>query len=105
MRSDDNDTSESVRCVQPQCHEFDANVLFNEHGLKPFFATDSRIKVAAARFTSSFGGLAIGQITLVVGWLGGWVEWEMAVASLFVALFIGLNVAANVDYQSGRLRT
>jgi len=63
------------------------------------------LAVAAARFTSSFGGLAIGQITLVVGWLGGWVEWEMAVASLFVALFIGLNVAANVDYQSGRLRT
>ncbi len=31
-------------CVEPQCHEFDANVLFNEHELKPFFAADRRIK-------------------------------------------------------------
>ena len=54
MRSDDNDTSESVQCVQPQCHEFDANVLFNEHGLKPFFGTDSRIKAGGGSQDSSF---------------------------------------------------
>jgi len=54
MRSDDNDTSESVQCVQPQCHEFDANVLFNEHGLKPFFASDSRIKAGGGSQDSSF---------------------------------------------------
>ena len=52
MRSNDNNTSESVQCVQPQCHEFDANVLFNEHGLKPFFGTDSRIKAGVPKGTS-----------------------------------------------------
>jgi len=40
--------------VQPQCHEFDANVLFNEHGLKPFFASDSRIKAGGGSQDSSF---------------------------------------------------
>lgn len=63
------------------------------------------LAVATTRFTSAFGGLAIGQMTLVVGWLGGWVDWPIAVASLFVVLFIGLNLAANVDYQTGRLGT
>ena len=54
MRSNDNNTSESIPCVQPQCHEFDANVLFNEHGLKPFFGTDRRIKAGDGSQESSF---------------------------------------------------
>jgi hypothetical protein len=32
------------RIVEPQCHEFTANLNFNTHGLKPWFAADSRIK-------------------------------------------------------------
>lgn len=44
----------SVICVQPQCHEFDANVLFNEHGLQPFFAADTRVKAGGGSQKSSF---------------------------------------------------
>lgn len=62
------------------------------------------LAVPTARFTSAFGGLAVGQMVIVVGWFGGYVTWAIAASSLFVALFIGLNLAANIDYQTGRFR-
>lgn len=58
--------------------------------------------VAMTRFTSAFGGLAAGEMVLVVGWFAGYVSWAMAAVSLFVALFIGLNLAANIDYTVRR---
>ena len=47
MRSNDNNKSESIPCVQPQCHEFDANVLFNEHGLNASVGTEERLRPVA----------------------------------------------------------
>lgn len=60
------------------------------------------LAVAVTRFSTSWGGLAIGQMTLTVGWLAGYVDWVMAAVSLFVVLFIGLNLAANIDYSVRR---
>lgn len=60
--------------------------------------------VATTRFTSSFAGLAIAQMVMVVGWFAGYVAWVFAVVSLFVGLFIGLNLAANIDYSVGRFK-
>lgn len=60
--------------------------------------------VSTTRFTSAFGGLAIGQMILVVGWLGGYVAWAFAASSVFVSMFIGLNLAANIDYSVGKFR-
>lgn len=61
------------------------------------------LAVPAARFTSAFGGLAVAQMVIVVGWFGGYVGFGMAAVSLFIALFIGLNLAANINYQAGSL--
>ena len=36
--------TDARRIVDPQCHEFTANLNFNTHGLKPWFAADSLVK-------------------------------------------------------------
>ena len=36
--------TDARRIVDPQCHEFSANLNFNTHGLKPWFAADSLVK-------------------------------------------------------------
>ena len=36
--------TDARRIVEPQCHEFTANLNFNTHGLKPWFAADSLVK-------------------------------------------------------------
>lgn len=59
------------------------------------------LAVPAARFTSAFGGLAVGQLVMTIGWLAGYVGFGIAAVSLFVSLFIGLNLAANIDYTAG----
>jgi hypothetical protein len=59
--------------------------------------------VAAARFSGAFAGLAVAQMIIVVAWFGGYVSFATAAVSLFTALFVGLNLAANVDYTGGRL--
>ncbi len=41
-------------CVRPTCHEFDANILFNKHGLKPFFAADRRTKDGDGKQEANF---------------------------------------------------
>lgn len=63
------------------------------------------LAVPATRFSSAFGGLAVLEMVLVVGWFAGYVPLSMALVSIFVALFIGLNLAANIDYQAGSLRS
>lgn len=59
------------------------------------------LAVPAARFTSAFGGLAVAQMVVVVGWFAGYIGFGIAASSLFVALFIGLNLAANIQYTAG----
>jgi len=36
--------TDARRIIEPQCHEFTANLNFNTHGLKPWFAADSVVK-------------------------------------------------------------
>jgi uncharacterized protein YegL len=60
--------------------------------------------VAMTRFTSAFGGLAVGQLGMTIGWLAGYVSWAIAAASLFVVLFIGLNLAERTSFAGGNLR-
>lgn len=43
-RDDDRPTTGSGETIEPACHEFSVNWIFDEHGLKPYFACDSRIK-------------------------------------------------------------
>lgn len=57
------------------------------------------LSVPAARFTSAFGGLAVAEMVIVIGWVAGYIAFGFAAVSVFVALFIGLNLAANIDYQ------
>ena len=58
--------------------------------------------VAAARFAGAFAGLATAEMVIVVGWLAGYVGLGIAMVSVFMALFIGLNLAANIDYSVTR---
>ena len=55
--------------------------------------------VAMTRFTSAFGGLAVGQLGMTIGWLAGYVSWAIAAASLFVVIFIGLNLAERTSFM------
>ena len=57
--------------------------------------------VAAARFASSFAGLSMGTLIVTMGWFGGYVGYGMAAVCVFISLFIGLNVAANINYTAG----
>lgn len=59
--------------------------------------------VAMTRFTSAFGGLAVGQLGMTIGWLAGYVSWAIAAASLFVVLFIGLNLAERTSFAGGNI--
>ncbi|MFB6162407.1 MAG: MarR family transcriptional regulator [Halococcoides sp.] len=43
-----------MKTVTPGCHEFDANLLFNEDRLQPFFAADSVVKAAEGSKTVEF---------------------------------------------------
>lgn len=60
--------------------------------------------VAAGRFAGAFAGLATAEMVIVIGWLAGYVGLGMAMVSLFMCLFIGLNLAANIDYTVSRAR-
>ena len=57
--------------------------------------------VAAARFASSFAGLSMGTLIVTMGWMAGYVGYGMAAVCVFISLFIGLNVAANINYTAG----
>ena len=43
-----------MQAIEPAPHEFSANLIFNEHGLKPFFAADSKIKEGDGSYTGYF---------------------------------------------------
>jgi hypothetical protein len=58
--------------------------------------------IIGARVATSFAGLGMMQITIMAGWFVGYVSIGMAMVSLFTALFIGLNMAANIDYTVRR---
>ena len=58
--------------------------------------------VAGARIATSFAGIAMAQLVFAIGWLAGYVDTGIALVGLFAALFIGFNVAANVDYSVRR---
>lgn len=60
--------------------------------------------VAAAILATSFAGVAIMCLTMIAGWLGGWVGNGMVMVAVLAGMFIGLNVAANIDYSTIRNR-
>lgn len=58
--------------------------------------------IIASRWASSFAGVAGVTILMEMGWIMGFVSDGVAIVTVFIALFVGLNVAGNVDYQVGR---
>lgn len=58
--------------------------------------------VAASRIGGTFSGIAVLQMVVTGGWFIGWVSTGVAILSLFTCLFVGLNVAANIDYSVRR---
>ncbi|WLW38179.1 hypothetical protein [Halorubrum spindle-shaped virus-BLv25] len=60
------------------------------------------IAIAATRIGGAFAGISVLQLSMTIGWLIGWVPIGMALVSLFASLFIGLNLAANIDYTVRR---
>lgn len=54
--------------------------------------------VVATRFSSAFGGLAIMEMSVVIGWLAGYISTGLAMVSVFFCIFIGLNLALNINY-------
>lgn len=54
--------------------------------------------VIATRFSSAFAGIATIQLTLVAGFFVDLISLGVVLVGLFGALFIGLNLAANIDY-------
>ena len=60
------------------------------------------LSVPAARFTNAFAGLAVAEVVVVIGWLAGYTSLGIAMLSVFMAMFVGLNLAANIDYAISR---
>ena len=58
--------------------------------------------VVATRVSSAFAGIGALQLTLVAGWFVDLVSLGVVLVGLFAALFIGLNLAANIDYAVSR---
>lgn len=58
--------------------------------------------IAGTRLSTAFGGISMMEMTIVVGWLAGYVSNGLVIVSVFMAMFIGLNLAANIDYHVAR---
>lgn len=58
------------------------------------------LSVPASRFANAFAGLGVAEMVIVVGWLGGFVGLGIAMLSIFVAMFVGLNLAENVEFTT-----
>lgn len=58
--------------------------------------------IVATRAASSWAGLGAMELVLIIGWFADWVPIGIAMLGLFTALFIGLNLAANIDYSVRR---
>ncbi len=67
-----------------------------------FLIIATLIGVAATRFATSFAGIAVYEVSIVIGWFGGYVGLGITLLSLFAALFIGLNLAENTQITSVR---
>jgi uncharacterized membrane protein len=62
------------------------------------FIIAAMLGVVGTRVSTAFGGLALSQVVILGGWFGQFVGTGITMASVFVAMFIGLNLAANIDY-------
>lgn len=60
------------------------------------------LSVLFVRVSTAFGGLAMSQVVIAIGWFGNYVGDGIAMVSVFTCLFIGLNLAANIDYTVSR---
>lgn len=58
--------------------------------------------IIGTRVATSFMGLSMMEIVLIIGWFGGYLSLGLMLVSVFACLFIGLNLAANIDYQVQR---
>lgn len=54
------------------------------------------------RAASSFMGLSMMEFIILVGWFGGYVSQGLMFVSVFMSVFLGLNLAANIDYTVRR---
>jgi len=56
--SDEETDSDNRRLVKPQCHEFDANLNFNQNGLRPYFGLASAVSDGggSVETTTTFDG-------------------------------------------------
>lgn len=55
--------------------------------------------VIGKNMSSTFGGVAAFEMVVVMGWVIGEIPRGVAIVATFYALFVGLNVAANIDYS------
>lgn len=55
-----------------------------------------------ALITTSFAGVAVFPIVIVVGWFGGYVGTGIMIVSILISLFVGLNLANNLEMRMGR---
>jgi hypothetical protein len=54
--------------------------------------------VIATWLSTPFAGIGAMELAVLIGWFGGWIPLGIMLVSVFAALFIGFNVAANIDY-------
>lgn len=60
------------------------------------------IGAAAALLATSFAGISAMTIIMLLGWLAGFTNNGMAIVTVLMAMFVGMNVAGNVDYTVRR---
>jgi hypothetical protein len=58
--------------------------------------------VVGTRWTSAFGGLGFGTVSVIILWFANYVTTGMLLLAFFMAAFLGLNVASNIDYTVRR---
>lgn len=58
----------------------------------------SGVGAAAALFATSFAGISAMTMIMLLGWLAGYTNNGMAIVTVLTAMFVGMNVAGNVDY-------
>lgn len=54
--------------------------------------------VIATWIATPFAGIGAMELAVLIGWSGGWIPLGIMLVSVFAALFIGFNLAANIDY-------
>lgn len=72
--------------------------MFLDRGFQMVLAS-LLMSIAATRVSGVYAGLGVYQMGLTAGWLIGWVPIGLAFVGLFTTLFVGLNIAANIDYS------